>query len=280
MISPQSEHYACFGDFYLGYNIAMKILLHSSKTMKPTQPDGLKLSIPKHINSAQELAKYLKTLNIDQIKDSMKVSEKLAVEIKRIINDWTTVGTGAAMFSFRGDIYSGLQAENFNKQDIEYANKHLLILSGLYGVLRPLDAVSAYRLEMGYKLPDEKYNNIYKFWGDKLSSELKHDELVVNLTSVEYGKVILPSLNKSLIINPIFYTYNSKTKKNANVAVHSKVARGAMAHWLIKNRIEDAKKIKDFSNLGYKYDKNLSQPNSPVFVCKEFGGKGLSTRLK
>jgi len=258
----------------------MIILLHSSKTMKPSGIEGLKMSKPELLEDSKELAEYLKTLDIKEIKETMKVSDKLAVEVKNIINFWGEENTGMAMFTFRGDIYSGLQVDSFDKKDIEFAQKHLLIISGLYGILKPLDEVSPYRLEMGYKLPNKKYRSLYKHWGDKLSTSINKKGLVVNLTSIEYGKAIIPKLQKANVIAPVFYTYNSSTHKNTTVAVHSKIARGAFAHWLIKNRANNGIDVTKFNEIGYKYDPRLSLPNSPTFVCHEFGGKGLSVRLK
>ena len=257
----------------------MIILLHSSKTMKPSTPTGIKLSKPELLDNTKELANYLKTLSAKEIKHTMKVSDKLAKDIKTLVSLWDKSDSGAAMFTFRGDVYSGLQVNSFDKKDIEFAQKHMLILSGLYGVLKPLDEVSPYRLEMGYKLPNMKYNNLYKYWGDKLSQYISPDELIINLTSVEYGKVIIPKLDKSNIITPIFFTHNPKNNKNTTVAVHSKIARGAFAHWLIKNKANSNTELNGFKEIGYKFSQSLSTPNFPVFVCKNFGGKGLSVRL-
>jgi len=258
----------------------MKILLHSSKTMKPHTPEGFKLSQPELLDSAKEIANYFKTLTAKEIKDTMKLSDKLTEEVKNIIEQWGKDDSGAAMFTFRGDIYSGLQVDSFNKKDIEFAQKHLLILSGLYGLLKPLDKVYPYRLEMGYKLPNKKYNSPYRYWVDKLSSLVSANEKIINLTSMEYGKAIIPKLKKSNVIAPAFYTYNTSTRKNTTVAVHSKIARGAFAHWLIKNRADNETDITKFNEIGYKYEPTLSSLNSPTFVCSEFGGKGLSVRLK
>lgn len=258
----------------------MIILLHSSKTMKPSSFKGLKMSKPELLEDSKQLAEYLKTLDIKRIKDTMKVSDKLAEEVKTIIDSWGKSKSGSAMFTFRGDIYSGLQVDSFDKKDIEFAQKHLLIFSGLYGILKPLDEVSPYRLEMGYKLPNKKYSSLYKYWGDKLSTLINKKDLVINLTSVEYGKVIIPKLDKNKIITPVFYTYSPSTHKNTTVAVHSKIARGAFAHWLLKNRANNDIDVTKFNEIGYRYEPRLSLPNSPTFVCHEFGGKGLSVRLK
>ena len=248
--------------------------------MKPTTPNGLALSEPVYIANAQEIAKYLGTLRTNEIQKTMGVSKNLAIEVEEIISQWSTVSKGAAMFSFRGDVYSGLQVDSFSNQDIAYANDHLRIISGLYGILRPLDAISPYRLEMAYKLPNAKFKNLYKYWGTNLADTISNESIIINLTSEEYSKAIIPYIEKAEVITPRFYTLSPKTNKYTTVAVHSKIARGAFSHWLIKHRVKETKKLKDFNALGYKYDATISKESQPGFVCKEFGGKGLSVRLK
>lgn len=259
----------------------MIILIHSSKTMKPTPADGYKLLKPEFLKEATEIAEYLKSLSEKQIQSAMQVSAKLSAEIIQVLNDWSVVkNQGAAMFSFRGDVYSGLQVDDFSDSDISYANDQLRILSGLYGILRPLDSVCAYRLEMGYKLPEAKFSNLYKYWGEKLANSLPAGQPIINLTSAEYGRVILPYLKSSVIIAPQFLSRDAKSKTYKTVAVHSKIARGAFAHWLIKKHIDNTDEIIGFNELGYKYEAGLSTKLAPVFRCKDFGGKGLSIRLK
>ena len=258
----------------------MIILIHSSKTMKPTTPDGIKLSEPTFIKQATEISNYLGSLDPGQIQKNMGVSKNLASEIQKTINGWSTASKGAAMYTFRGDVYSGLQVASLNKADVEYASKHLRIISGLYGILKPLDGIAPYRLEMGYKLPGVKYSSLYAFWADNLSKTLPKKSITINLTSAEYGKAIIPYLNKSKVISPRFLTYNKLTKNNSTVAVHSKIARGAYANWLIKNRVVKTDELKEFNELGYEYSAELSSESEPTYVCEEFGGKGLSVRLK
>ena len=258
----------------------MEIIIHSSKTMKPTTPNGIKLSEPTFIKQATEITKYLGRLNLGQIQKTMGVSEKLASEIQKTIECWGTASSGAAMYTFRGDVYSGLQVDTFTSADVEYANGHLRIISGLYGLLRPLDRIAPYRLEMGYKLPSTKYNSLYAFWADSLFKTLPKESTTINLTSSEYGKAIIPYLDKSKVISPRFLTYNKITKNIASVAVHSKIARGAYANWLVKNRVDKIGGLKKFNELGYEYNAKLSSEAEPTYVCEEFGGKGLSVRLK
>ena len=211
----------------------------------------------------------------------MGVSGNLAQEIMATASSWPSSNhQGSALHSFRGDVFSGLQVTSFDKKDLAYANQHLKIVSGLYGLLRPLDAVTPYRLEMGYKLAREPYTSLYKFWGDSLARLLPEGEAIVNLTSLEYGRAIVPYLDKSLVMSPRFYTYNAKTRQHTSVAVHSKIARGAFAHWLITQRIDKGSELVNFDEIGYHYEASLSTPLAPAFVCREFMGKGLSIRLK
>ena len=259
----------------------MIILLHSSKTMKVTRPARLELSKPALAAQAQKLGVYLASMKLKEIQSIMGVSGNLAQEIMATASSWPSSNhQGSALHSFRGDVFSGLQVTSFDKKDLAYANQHLKIVSGLYGLLRPLDAVTPYRLEMGYKLTREPYTSLYKFWGDSLARLLPEGEPIVNLTSLEYGRAIVPYLDKSLVISPRFYTYNAKTRQHTSVAVHSKIARGAFAHWLITQRITKGSELVNFDEIGYHYQASLSTPLEPTFVCREFMGKGLSIRLK
>lgn len=237
---------------------------------------------PLLLGKAAQLAGYLKTLSVEQIAKSMQVSLPLAEKTKETIAVWTTdqKHQSLAIDSFVGDIYSGLQAASLNADDRVYANGTLRILSGLYGVLRPLDAICPYRLEMGYKLPNEPYKNLYSFWGEDIANTLPKQGKIINLTAVEYAKTITPYVDETRIVAPRFLTINPKTGEPGFVVVHAKIARGAFAHWLIKQRADDNIDLTAFNDLGYIYNKDLSTPSEPVFICKSFGGLGLSIRLK
>ena len=132
---------------------------------------------------------------------------------------------------------------------------------------------------MAYRLPDPKYKNLYDFWGEKLANTMVTEDLIFNLSSVEYSSAILPYLTKTMVITPRFMTVDQKTVQPKFVVVHAKIARGAMASWIIKNRVEDAADLLHFNELGYHYELKLSTPDSPVFVAQQFGGIGLSVRL-
>lgn len=257
------------------------ILLHSSKTMR--QPT-LKQSIyqrPVLLSKARELATYMKSLSADQLESSMKLSGPMAAKTYGLWHDWTAESSHQqpAIDTFLGDIYSGLQVQTLGVDDRSYANEHLFILSGLYGVLRACDSIAPYRLEMGYRLPDEPYKNLYTFWGDAIAAALPPHDVVINLSAVEYTKGVLPYLKDQRIISPKFMTVDSKSGQPKFVTVHAKIARGAFAHWLITHRVQEVDDLKLFSDLGYIYDETLSTPSAPVFVCGTFEGLGLSVRL-
>lgn len=261
----------------------MIILIHSSKTMrKITGSSQDNLGKPELQKQANELSDYLKTLTSTQIAKVMAISPALADKTNILLAEWNTRPNrqGYAVDVFLGDIYSGLQVDSWTEQDREYANSHLRILSGLYGILLPLDGICPYRLEMGYKLPNTKYSNLYSYWGQSIAKTLPVNELVINLSAVEYSKVITDYIDKERVIAPNFLTISPKTSKPTFVAVHTKIARGAYASWLIRNRINSKSDLCDFSEIGYKYDKTLSTTSAPVFVCQKFNGKGLSIRLK
>jgi cytoplasmic iron level regulating protein YaaA (DUF328/UPF0246 family) len=259
----------------------LTILLHSSKTMREAPTSPVPYQAPTLLGQARTLASYLKTLDVSQLEKHMRLSNKKAAEIKELLALWSDEREQQrpAIDAFLGDMYSGLQVQSFSKDDRSYANEHLLILSGLYGGLRALDGIHPYRLEMGYKLPDNRYANLYEFWGDSIAKLIPSGSDIVNISAVEYTKAVLPHLPDARVITPKFMTISPKTGEPTFVTVHAKVARGAFARWLIQNRIESVERLKDFTDLNYRYDKSRSTDEEPVFVCQEFGGIGLSVRL-
>jgi cytoplasmic iron level regulating protein YaaA (DUF328/UPF0246 family) len=256
----------------------MIILLHTSKTMR--SPGTTVIRQPALIAQAHTLGAYVHTLSVEQIQQTMKISADLAAKTKQTIDDWNSATPSPAIDSFVGDIYSGLQASSFSPEDRAYADEHLRILSGLYGVLKPLDSINPYRLELGYRLPDDRFKNLYVFWGRAIADTLPNEGPIINLAAIEYSKVITPYIDQSRCIAPKFLTVDPKSGEPSFVVVHAKIARGAYARWLIKERITDLGRLKDFNDIGYSYDAGLSTPDVPVFVAREFGGKGLSMRLQ
>lgn len=240
------------------------------------------LTKPQLFDKASQLGSYLKTLSPKQIAKTMQVSPALASKTHTIISNWDTNpdNQSAAIDSFIGDIYSGLQADTFSIDDRHYAQKHLRILSGLYGILRPLDGVMPYRLEMAYKLPSPKFTNLYNFWGTSIVDTLPQGELIVNTSSVEYTRTITPYINPNNLITPTFLTLNPKTNQPTQVVVHTKIARGAFARWLITTKTTDPTQLDQFNLLNYHFDPTRSTLQNPTYICPTFGGIGLSMRLK
>lgn len=236
---------------------------------------------PQLLPQAKELASYLQTLSRAELSKVMHISETLAQKTHGVLTGWNTepAQQTIAMDSFVGDIYSGLRASTLSQADRNYADTTLRILSGLYGILRPYDGIRPYRLEMGYKLPAKQYRNLYAYWGERIAQTLPADGLIVNASSVEYSSTVLPFVDAGRVITPRFLTMDAKTNQPAFVVVHAKIARGAFARWLIQHRAEKLPDMLAFDDIGYKYDKSLSTPDSPAFVCEAFGGIGLSMRL-
>lgn len=257
------------------------VLIHSSKTMRSpvvTEP----ATTPLLIDKIRPLATYLKTLTTDQLQTVMSISGPLSHTVHETLAAWSTEPSqqSLAIDSFVGDIYSGLRAGALSEGDRDYAQQTLRILSGLYGILRPYDGVRPYRLEMGYKLPSQTFGNLYKYWGSDITETLSKDGLVVNLSAVEYTKTVVPFVDSNRVVSPRFLTVNPMTGKPSQVIVHTKIARGAFARWLMVSRITSLREMVQFNDLNYCYDPSLSTPLEPAFVCKEFGGIGLSVRLQ
>jgi len=256
----------------------LTILLHSSKTMVSVPPSR-ELTTPVFEAQANELTDYLQELTLEQYQKVMHISEKLAIEVEDLYLERLEQPLTAAVETFRGDIYSGLRALEWTDADKDFAQKHLKVLSGLYGVLRPYDGIQPYRLELGYRLPEGPYKNLYSFWSDRVAEALPFDGPIINVTSDEYAKVVLPFLDPSRIITPVFLTQKEAGKEPVFVVVHAKIARGAYARWLIQRGLPTVDGLEMFNDLGYVFDAERSSPKQPVYVCQQFGGIGLSQRL-
>lgn len=255
----------------------LTILLHSSKTMMPVHPYHV-LTEPEFLAQAQELQSYMAGLIPPQIEKIMHISTPLAEKTVRLNEQWAkTKVITAAVETFRGDIYSGLRALDWTEEERTFAQEHLRILSGLYGILKPFDGIAPYRLEAGYRLGGP-YTNLYRFWGERLADSLPKEGPIVNVTSAEYEKLIIPHLDPLRVITPKFLSRVEGSEPKF-VAVHAKIARGALARWLVRRGDDSAEGIEAFNDLGYAYRPELSLPEAPVFVCEEFRGIGLSQRL-
>ncbi len=260
----------------------MVILLHTSKTMRPAAENAVRPARPQLLGKALALDAYLKTLTPKTLAKVMNISPILSNKTHALIAQWSAEPgkQRPAIDSFLGDIYSGIQINEWTVGDREYADRNLRILSGLYGILKPLDGICPYRLEMGYHLPQKPYASLYEYWGDSIAKALPAAGPVINLAAVEYSKTVTPFVDAGRIVTPVFRTISPQTGEPTFVTVHAKIARGAFARWLITNRINAVTNLKNFNEIGYCHDATLSTPRAPVFVAREFGGKGLSLRLK
>jgi cytoplasmic iron level regulating protein YaaA (DUF328/UPF0246 family) len=256
----------------------MIVLIHTSKTMRSHPPAARPTTAPALLDRAVELQEYLRTLTPRRIATVMELSPTLAEKVGQQIAAWTAEPSRQwpAVESFLGDIYSGLQVSGFTPADRTYAGRHLRIL---YGILRPYDGISPYRLEMGSRLPDKKYASLYRFWGSSVAEQLPETGPIVNLAAAEYSKVVLDQVDAARVVTPRFLTVNPKTGAPSFIAVHAKIARGAFARWLVTTRAKASPgALADFAELGYRFDPSASTAHEPCFVCEDFEGKGLSIR--
>ena len=234
-----------------------------------TQPDLLE--------RAEELVGVMRSYAPAQLGALMKISDKLAALNVARFETWSrpfdASNAKAAVFAFDGDVYDGLDAASLDAAAIDYAQRHLRILSGLYGVLRPLDLMQAYRLEMGTRLPNARGRNLYEFWGE-LPTEVLNEQLadmtppvLVNLASEEYFKVVQPSALKARIVTPVFEDWKNGQYKI--ISFHAKRARGLMVRYAIDHRIEAVDGLKDFDSGGYRFDASASDADRWVFRRRE-----------
>lgn len=255
----------------------MLIVISPAKTLDyETKPVTKKHTTPDYLADSQELIHRARQYSALDIADIMGVSMKLAeLNFERFTN-WQTPFTPdnakQAVLAFKGDVYTGLNAETMTSQDFQFAQQHLRILSGLYGLLKPLDLMQAYRLEMGRKIQTDRGKNLYEFWGDQitegLNKQLKRikSQCLVNLASIEYFKSVNPNKLNGDIITPIFKEY--KNEKYKIIGVHAKKARGLLSRYIIENQLADVDEIKQFTGEGYRYNKTLSKGNDWVFSRK------------
>ena len=252
----------------------MLITLSPSKGQNFIEPPlSKKHSKPTDLKDSELLMKELKKIKSKKLQEMMSISENIANlnvgRFKSFATPFTTKNSKQALFAFKGDVYSGLDLENFTEDDYAYAQDHLRILSGLYGCLRPLDLIQPYRLEMKTKLKNDRGDNLYQFWDDRITKsinkELKKQKeaVLINLASNEYFKSVKPKLLEGRLLNITFKeTKNGKTRV---VAIFAKRARGMMADYIIRNRVEKPEDLKKFKLGGYKFNKVLSDDKQWTF---------------
>ena len=252
----------------------MKILISPSKTLNFDdyntygKPTDCRL-----LSHTSELHKILTKYSINEIKNLMNVSDKIAELNFNRFKTWENPSESSvskqAIYAFKGDVYSGLDVDTIKEDKFEYMQNNLRIISGFYGLLRPFDKILPYRLEMGTKLKNSKGKNLYEFWGGEITGLLSEDILnkddhVINLASNEYFKSIKVNSIESNVITPTFKEFKNGTYKT--IAIYAKKARGMMSRYIIENELEDIEDIKTFNNENYTFDDSLSNSSNFTFV--------------
>ena len=252
----------------------MLMLLSPAKTLDYETPANTNsFSIPDYLGKSSELVKVLKQKSFRDLMELMQVSQKIAELNVERFNQWklpfSTENAKQAVLAFKGDVYTGLDASALSENRLAYTQSHLRILSGLYGLLRPLDLMQPYRLEMGLKLTTKKGENLYQFWGEKITDALnvllaKQDEpVLINLASNEYFKSVQKKNLDGRLITPEFKDW--KNGKYKMISFFAKKARGLMVRYAIDHNIQKAEVLQNFDYDGYHFNLELSRADKWVF---------------
>ncbi|MEM9354180.1 MAG: peroxide stress protein YaaA [Planctomycetota bacterium] len=255
----------------------MLILLSPAKRLDfgPLDRD-LETTKPELLALARKLAALGKSLSEADLKKLMSISDNLAAEVQGYFQSWKQIadpaGAKPAVFAFRGDVYLGLEAETLTPKQLDWTQDHVRILSGLYGVLRPLDLIQPYRLEMGSQLAGDHGKNLYEYWGDTIQKTLRKtladqaDPLVVNLASQEYAVAARLEGLKARVVTPVFKDKAKTGKGYRVISFFAKKARGMMARHLAQTAKKGASAVRDFQAAGYRYDAGQSSEDRPTFL--------------
>ncbi|WP_226390742.1 peroxide stress protein YaaA [Penaeicola halotolerans] len=249
----------------------MLILISPAKTLDFSTSDLRDYSEPEMLKYSKELINELKNKSKEELQQLMSISESLAeLNVERYQNFSTPFSPSnakQALLAFKGDVYQHIDVENFDKEDFEFAQKHLRILSGLYGLLKPLDLIQPYRLEMGTRLQNKKGKDLYQYWGSRISEKINEantGEVIVNLASQEYFKAVDQSAIKGRVVTINFKEYKDGDYKI--IGLMAKRARGMMTDFIIRNRITDIEQLKTFHEAGYEYSEPKSSENEWIFI--------------
>lgn len=257
----------------------MLMLISPAKALdeSPLQATSLPATAPALLKEADTLAKIMQKKSPDEIASLMKLSEKLAELNFERYQAWRVPHPKGqakpALFLFKGDVYQGLQAQTLTPSALQYAQYHLNILSGLYGLLRPMDAILPYRLEMGTRLQNPAGKDLYAYWRDKVTAlvnerlEASGSRQLVNLASNEYWKAVNPKQVQGEIITPVFKDWKNGQYKI--ISFYAKKARGMMARWAIDHQVQDAEELKYFDRDGYGFAPELSDETTWVFTRRQ-----------
>ncbi|HAQ50910.1 MAG TPA: peroxide stress protein YaaA [Gammaproteobacteria bacterium] len=256
----------------------MLAVISPAKTLDFETPAKIEqYSQPRFLSQSQQLIDVLSQLSPAQIGSLMKLSDSLSGLNVGRYQTWsqpfTPDNAKQAIFAFKGDVYTGLDAEHLTKEAVDYSQQHLRILSGLYGLLKPLDLIQPYRLEMGTKLTTPKGQNLYQFWGEKLCHAMDEDvidsgtDTIINLASNEYFKALQATPLKSKVITPIFKDWKKGQYKI--ISFYAKKARGVMSRYLLENQITEATDLQQFNEQGYYFSDTDSDETTWVFLRDE-----------
>ena len=257
----------------------MLLVISPAKTLdyESPLPPGLAVTRPVFLADSTELMSVLREKTPAEIASLMSLSDKLAALNVARNQAWHAgydqPEARPALHAFKGDVYTGLEVERFSADDLAQAQRHLRILSGLYGLLRPLDLMLPYRLEMGTELANPRGRHLYDFWGDTLTDALNQalaeqgDDVLLNLASNEYFKAVRPRRLKARVITPQFR--DGKNGQYKMISFYAKKARGRMAAWVLQQRIARPEDLLAYTVDGYAYAPELSTPDSPVFTRPE-----------
>lgn len=252
----------------------MIILLSPAKNMDITPiQSNIAHSDPVFYNEAVTLVSTLKNYSAMELGQLMRINEKLSILNFERYQNWGSINSQSlkqSIFAYNGEVFNGLKAKTMTEKDLSFAQEHLLILSGLYGLVRPLDLIQPYRLEMGQSIKIKKHKNLYSFWNNKITKSLDDKiqkmncKTIINLSSIEYSKAIDFKRLNATVIQPTFKDeVNGRYKP---VHVYLKKARGSMARFIIENQLTDTEHIKAFDTNGYLYNESLSNATEWVFI--------------
>lgn len=256
----------------------MIIVVSPAKSLDFDKPAKTrKFSDSEFLSDSKKLMKGLKKYQPEQLSELMHMSEALG-ELNYARNaNWkapfTLENAKQAIFAFQGDVYQGMQAHEYSAAELNFAQKHLRILSGLYGLLKPLDLIQPYRLEMGSRFENERGKNLYEFWGSRLTDHINKElapqksKLLINLASNEYFSAIQPKQLEAELVTPIFKDFSNGKYKV--ISFFAKKARGSMVTYIVNNRLSSAKDLLGFDVDGYQYSAEDSTPAKPVFLRKQ-----------
>lgn len=256
----------------------MLMVISPAKTLDYTSVVSVQdYTEPAYIKYSEQLIKQLKKLSVQEVASLMGISDKLAALNVARFAEWSPhfnqENARQAILAFKGDVYTGIAVEDFSQKDFVFAQQHLRILSGLYGLLRPLDLMQPYRLEMGTKFENSKGKNLYEFWGEQITQWLNKaiveqgDKVLLNLASNEYFKSVKPNLLDADIIDVDFKDFKSGQYKI--ISFYAKKARGMMARYVIKNQLKTIDQVKAFDSEGYYFSEKHSSNKKLVFLRDE-----------